>query len=413
MDQNSFAGSLPLELSPEVERGVAELKASGKPSEFATRNEDAIRRVDEPRDVPDVLRPAFVRDIEKILHTGSYNRLAGKTQVFSFRSDDDITRRGLHVQLVSRVARDIGEALGLNTDLIEAIALGHDVGHTPFGHAGERFLDAIYARRTGRHFRHNVNSVRVLDTVWGRNLSLQTLDGVLAHNGECELQTFRTSGLSSFDEFDELVEASYTGDHDFMKGIRPMTLEGCVVRVSDIIAYVGKDRQDAIRARHVAPDVFQGDIGGGYNSWALQAFITDVVEHSFGKDTIYMSKEAFDEMKRAKAENSALIYNTSEVQGDVGKAVQEVFERLYDKILSDLKAGDENTPVFKHHIEPTEEQLAYYGRTYDWQSDLERTTVDFIASMTDDYFIALAGREFPDEKPAIPIRSYFADLGDE
>jgi dGTPase len=410
MQQDLRLDEIPLELSPGVARGIADLRASGRMSEFATRNEDAIRRVDEARDVPDVLRPAFNRDIEKILHTGSYNRLAGKTQVFSFRADDDITRRGLHVQLVSRVARDIGQALGLNVDLIEAIALGHDVGHTPFGHAGERFLDAIYHKRTGRHFRHNVHSVRVLDTVWGRNLSLQTLDGVLAHNGECELQTFRTSGLATFDEFDRLVEDSYVGDHDFMKTVRPMTLEGCVVRVSDIIAYVGKDRQDAIRARHVDADSFDDGMGGRYNSWALQAFITDVVEHSFGKDSISMSEAAFREMKRAKQENYERIYTTSEVQGEVSRAVEEVFECIYDKIYSDLVSGDENTPVFKHHVRPTEEQLGYYGRTYDWQSDLDRTTVDFIASMTDDYFIALAKRELPDAPPLIPSRSYFEDL---
>ncbi|MFR2950695.1 MAG: HD domain-containing protein [Collinsella intestinalis] len=135
------------------------------------------------------------------MHLPAYNRYNGKTQVFSFRSNDDLSRRGLHVQLVARIARDIGRALGLNCDLIEAIGLGHDLGHTPFGHTGEALLNDISEARTGRSFFHNVHSVRVLDGLYGRNLSLQTLDGVLCHNGEYE-QRVELSGLSGFEEFD-------------------------------------------------------------------------------------------------------------------------------------------------------------------------------------------------------------------
>ncbi|MDO5108088.1 MAG: HD domain-containing protein, partial [Coriobacteriaceae bacterium] len=132
----ALPGPISRRLSDEVERGVGEQLASGRLSEFATKDTDVIRR-DTERDNTTVLRPAFLRDAEKIIHLPFYNRLTGKTQVFSFRANDDLTRRGLHVQLVARVARDIGRALGLNLDLIEAIALGHDIGHTPFGHAGE------------------------------------------------------------------------------------------------------------------------------------------------------------------------------------------------------------------------------------------------------------------------------------
>ena len=118
---------------------------------------NAIRRNNQ-RDKANVIRTAFVRDIDKIMHCHYYNRYADKTQVFSFYKNDDITRRGLHVQLVSRIARTIGKALNLNLDLIEAIALGHDIGHTPFGHAGERFLDELLFEHTGRHFSHNIHS---------------------------------------------------------------------------------------------------------------------------------------------------------------------------------------------------------------------------------------------------------------
>lgn len=146
------------------------------------------------QDKANLWRPAFVRDIEKILHLPYYNRYVDKTQVFSFYHNDDITRRALHVQLVSRIARNIGSVLGLNLDLIEAIALGHDIGHTPFGHAGERFLDELLKNETGRSFQHNVQSARVLDKLFARNISLQVLDGVLCHNGEFEMQEYRPNG---------------------------------------------------------------------------------------------------------------------------------------------------------------------------------------------------------------------------
>lgn len=153
--------------------------------------EDRAIRRDPAHDKANLWRPAFVRDAEKILHCPYYNRYGDKTQVFSLYKNDDITRRALHVQLVSRIARNIGRMLGLDTDLIEAIALGHDIGHTPFGHAGEKFLDIICQEKLGVHFLHNVHSVRVLDEIFKYNISLQTLDGILCHNGENEMKIGR------------------------------------------------------------------------------------------------------------------------------------------------------------------------------------------------------------------------------
>ena len=143
--------------------------------------DNAIRRIDKEHDRATLWRPAFVRDVEKIMHSPYYNRYADKTQVFSFYKNDDISHRALHVQLVSRIARNIGRMLGLDLDLIEAVALGHDIGHTPFGHAGEKFLNKSYHANTGRYFNHNVHSVRVLDKIFNLNISLQTLDGILCH----------------------------------------------------------------------------------------------------------------------------------------------------------------------------------------------------------------------------------------
>lgn len=124
-------------------------------------------------------------------------------------------------------------------------------------------MNDISEARTGRSFFHNVHSVRVLDGLYGRNLSLQTLDGVLCHNGEYEQRVFELSGLSGFEEFDAIVDRCYASDFDYVKTLRPMTLEACVVRISDIIAYVGRDRQDAIEAGLVDEGAFADGMGGG------------------------------------------------------------------------------------------------------------------------------------------------------
>ncbi|MEE1209290.1 MAG: HD domain-containing protein, partial [Parafannyhessea umbonata] len=392
---NKLAPHLTGQLSPQAQQAIADRRASGALSPFATPNAAALRRNKTERDQESILRPAFVRDAEKIMHMSAYNRLAGKTQVFSFRADDDLARRGLHVQLVARVARDIGAALGLNLDLIEAIALGHDIGHTPFGHAGERFLNDVYHARTSRFFAHNVQSVRVLDVTYGRNLALQTLDGVICHNGEFEQQVFATSDLACFEEFDRGVEECWEKGGPAIAHLRPMTLEGCVVRVSDIIAYVGKDRQDAIRAGLVGEKDFEDGLGGAYNAWALSAFVTDVVENSIGKPYVAMSEEGFAELSRAKRENYQKIYGSAEVNGDFAGPVRELFSALYEHELNALAAGDESAAIFAHHILPLGRRLSYYGRRYDWEADPDQCVVDFISAMTDDYFVATCEVLFP------------------
>ncbi len=396
--------AIPDVLSDELIERMSDDRARGWKNPYRTSDEDAVRREERPADRSSIWRPAFVRDVEKILHMPAYNRYAGKTQVFSFRSNDDLSRRGLHVQLVARIARDIGYALGLNCDLIEAIGLGHDLGHTPFGHAGERCLNDVFHGRTGRWFFHNVHSVRVLDKLYGRNISLQTLDGALCHNGEYEQRVFELSGLSSFGELDRVVDECVSGGGAVIGHLRPMTLEGCVVRISDIIAYVGRDRQDAIEAGLLTGDAFEDGLGGAYNSWILTHASADIIEHSYGKDRIEMSEELFAEIRRAKAENYAKIYRSSGIEGERAEVLARAFELMYERCLDDLHKRDESSFIFRHHITRIEEQLAHYGHTYDWQSDPEQTVVDYIASMTDGYFAELASKFFP--QIHFPKRTY-------
>lgn len=396
--------AMPDELSGSLVEQMRADRAAGWQNPYRAQDADVIRRDNRASDESSLWRPSYVRDAEKIMHLPAYSRLNGKTQVFSFRSNDDLSRRGLHVQLVARIARDIGRVLGLNCDLIEAIALGHDLGHTPFGHVGEAQLNAIVRERTGRSFFHNVHSVRVLDTLFGRNLSLQTLDGVLCHNGEYEQRVFELSNLRSFEEFDQVLERCYGADFDFVKTLRPMTLEGCVVRISDIIAYVGRDRQDALEAGLLSEDAFEDGLGGGYNSWILTRASIDIVEHSYGKPRIEMSEELFCEIARAKRENYAKIYHSSGIEEEHKEMMTRAFTLMYEHFLRDLREHNESSVIFRHHIARIQKALGYYGRSYAWEDDLDQTVVDYIASMTDSYFTELAEKLFPEL--AFPQRTY-------
>ena len=336
-----------------------------------------------------------------------YNRYTDKTQVFSLYKNDDISRRALHVQLVSRIARNIGRLLGLNLDLIEAIALGHDMGHTPFGHAGESILSKLYHKRTGRFFNHNVHSVRVLDRIFHYNISLQTLDGILCHNGELELDEYRPSNLSSFDEFDKIFEDCYTKD---CSGILiPSTLEGCIVRISDIIAYLGKDRQDAERAKLITDNsVFNDNAIGAFNAKIINNLIVNIVENSYGKDYIKMDKQYYTALKEGKKENYEYIYKTETV-GSINEVIEPMFEKIYAKCLNYILIKDRSSVIYKHHIDYVKNCNKFYsGPDYE-SEEPNQIVVDYIASMTDDYMIDLYSHLFPDEA-RVEYVSYFKDL---
>jgi dGTPase len=213
-------------------------------SSFATLSKDGVRR-QSPAQTGH--RQAFALDADRILHSKAYTRYIDKTQVFYMVSNDHITHRVLHVQLVSKIARTIGRFLRLNEDLIEAIALGHDIGHPPFGHDGESELAKLCREHGLPPFQHNVQSVQFLEHLErkgrGWDLTLQTLDGILCHDGEIHSQHLRPNRDKDFLIFDkEWAEKS----RDPAKALRPMTLEGCVVRLCDTIAYIGRDIEDAI-----------------------------------------------------------------------------------------------------------------------------------------------------------------------
>lgn len=393
-------------LTSETQERILADRARGWVNPYRTPDSAAVRR-NPAHDVANLWRPAFVRDIEKILHLPYYNRYADKTQVFSFYNNDDITRRGLHVQLVSRIARNIGAVLGLNLDLIEAIALGHDIGHTPFGHAGERFLSEITEAETGRAFNHNVQSVRVLDAMFARNLTLQTLDGVLCHNGEFEQQEYRPMRDKDFARFDAELEACYT-DRETIGRLVPCTLEGCVVRICDMIAYIGKDRQDA-RTAHIIPQNyrFTNDRIGSENAAIINNLTVDIIENSYGKDYILLSPWAYEDLKTAKRENYEVIYRNEGINREYDSMICPMFHELYYRLLDDLRRHNTDSIIYTYYIKSIEDSTRYYRPTNYADTEPNQIVTDFIASMTDDHFLALHRLLFPDSKYDIEFRSYF------
>lgn len=397
------------DLSDELQQRIESDRRQGYRNPYRARNEDVLRRKQD-WDRNKLLRPSYVRDCDKILHVPYYNRYADKTQVFSFYKNDDITRRALHVQLVSRIARNIGTLLDLNVDLIEAIALGHDIGHTPFGHAGERYLNECYEERTGRYFNHNVHSVRVLDGILNRNVSLQTLDGILCHNGEFAMKEYRPMPIGDFAQFDAKYEACYV-DAFAIKRLVPYTLEACVVRICDMIAYLGKDRQDAKRANLIQDDsVFEDQTFGKSNPEIINNLVVNIVENSYGKDCIVMDDAYYRAIKATKKENYEKIYLNEALDRIYEESVRPMFHEMYRKLLSDVKQGNRDSVIYRHHIDFVRENTVSYGE----HEYLEKTTpdqivVDFIASMTDDYFVDLFAYLFPKSPHQIRYISYFEE----
>ena len=392
--------TLPKEIAEQIELD----RRLNKINPYATQDDSAIRRDNDRHDKATTLRSNFIRDIDKILNCPFYNRYADKTQVFSFYKNDDITRRSLHVQLVSRIARTIGKALALNVELIEAIALGHDLGHTPFGHTGEKILDTLFFNHSNRHFAHNIQSVRVLDKIFNYNVSLQTLDGIAGHNGEIEKSEYHPLVLSGFDQFDSLVEDCYIDSKNILK-LSSSTLEGCVVRISDIIAYLGKDRQDGTKTNTFDENNFEKNAIGNINAEIINNLSVNIVKNSYGKNYIKLDKEYFDDLSKAKKENYRLLYFNEKTK-QYENVITQMLEMVYEKLLDDLVLLNLSSPIFKHHVDYIKKY--YYNKEFTYlNEEPHQIVVDFIASMTDDYFIELFNYLFPKSNLSIKYKGYF------
>ena len=370
-------------------------------------DEAAIRRYGQRTHAP-IWRPSFAKDIDRIMYSPYYNRYTDKTQVFSLIKNDDITRRSLHVQLVSRIARTIGRALNLNLDLIEAIALGHDIGHTPFAHCGEVYLSELYNKHTGRFFNHNIHSVRVLDQIFSLNLTLQTLSGIGGHNGEIELSEYRPVPMDTFRQLDEELEKCYTIP-GYANKLQPNTLEGNVVRISDIIAYLGKDRQDAASIQMVSDSTFPTSPIGSVNSEIINNLVVNIIENSYGKPYIMMDEAHFTAVQSFKKENYSVIYANEPGRVILKRVVEPMMQEIYEQLLEDLQQEKKDSPIFRHHIDYVNQKRHPDSSPYE-KTEPNQIIVDYIASMTDDYLIDLHRFLFPDSNYYVEYTGYFGDL---
>lgn len=294
------------------------------------------------------IRPVFQRDRDRILHCKAFRRLKQKTQVFLQPKGDHYRTRLTHTLEVSQNARIIAKALRLNEDLVEAIALGHDLGHTPFGHAGERALNGICPNG----FKHNEQSVRVVDVIekqgLGLNLTWEVLDGIRNH---------QSIG-------------------------KPATLEGKIVRLSDKIAYINHDIDDAIRGEIMTeediPKRFR-DVLGGSTKERLNTLVHDVITNSMDKPDICMSPEIEGTMMELRKFMFANVYQNPKAKGEEMKAIHMI-ENLYF--------------YYEDHLELLPEQ---FTKRLEQGDTPEQAVCDYIAGMTDNYAVKKFGEFFVPE----------------
>ncbi len=346
-------------------------------SVFAIKSSEAVRIKEEKEDI----RPAFFHDVDRIIHSMAYTRYINKTQVFSFSSNDHITTRIIHVSLVSKIARTIGRLLNLNEDLIEAIALGHDIGHTPLGHEGEHILSEISTKELNEPFMHNIQSVRnYIDIETNTNLTIQVLDGMMCHNGEILHPKYEPKKKTK-EEF--LTEYNLClKDSNYAKKIRPMTLEGCVVRISDIIAYIGRDIEDAIKIgafdRTIIPEDIK-DVLGDTNKSIINSIVLDIVYNSYDKPYIKLSDEIFEAVNKLKKFNYDTIYHKANSKENL-LFYKEGMNRLFNRYLKDLELNNKSSNIYILYLNERSEK-------YINDTSKQRIVIDFLAGMTDDFFM--------------------------
>jgi dGTPase len=351
-------------------------------SPLAVRNADGVRRMPDERMESDY-RQAFSVDADRILHSLAYARYIDKTQVFYLVKNDHITHRVLHVQLVSKIARTIGRFLSLNEDLLEAIALGHDIGHTPFGHDGEHFLSEICRNHGIGYFQHNLQSVHFLEKVEhkgeGWNLCLQTLDGILSHDGEIHNEKLLPVTDKTFAEMDREITAK---KNDPKTALIPMTLEGCLVRMADTVSYIGRDIEDAIRLKLIhRSDLPRESVSllGDTNGTIVFNLVTDIICNSRGKPYIAFSPEVSEVLKQLKSFNLEHIYMNPRIKKHTGR-IKKLFEMLFETYLTDMKNQRKSSVIFKQFLKDMRQKYIQCHQP----AEIVR---DFISGMTDQYFL--------------------------
>lgn len=338
------------------------------------------------------VRSCYERDLGRIMYSQAFRRLKHKTQVFFNPANDHICSRLEHVLYVDYIAATIGQALGLNVDLIRAMALGHDVGHTPFGHSGERVLnEKLKAIDPKLYFEHEANGLRVLDVMekhnggFGLNLTFEVRDGIICHCGEFYGEKRLVPCRDKTEE-----DLSYLIPKKDRKG--PATLEGCVVRFSDKIAYVGRDIEDALRTGVIESEFELPEESiemGNSNSAIINYLVEDIVENSFDKDEIAISDRAVRALENALRNNVDKIYRSNKVvtyEKYCKVMLEGLFDAYYEAICNIDRAANSKTDAIR--------KFAEFVDTHPQKNAPESEmppaifVSDYIAGMTDSYAMA-------------------------
>ena len=350
-----------------------------KLSKYAAKEENAIRIKNEEND----FRSPFSRDADRIINYASFTRYMNKTQVFSFKKNDNVQTRLVHVLLVSRIARTIGRALNLNEDLIEAIALSHDIGHVPLGHVGERILNTISIRELNETFMHNVEGVRnylILENNGkGANLTIQVLDGILCHNDE-KLNKIYHPHKKTIDDFLQEYHMAYKMHLNNIE-LTPMSLEGCVVKLCDVISYAGRDLEDAIRLNFVKRKEIPKSIEkvlGNNNRDIVNTVICDVIKNSRHHNYIKLSDEVYSSLNDLVKFNYQHIYLKANSKEDL-VLYEKMFNTLFYKYLDDLENNKLESSIWKNYLNDMDSS---YQRVNN-----KRKVIDYMSLMTDEYLL--------------------------
>jgi dGTPase len=357
-------------------------------SDYAMKSKDTRGRARPV--IPCSVRTEYERDVGKILYSMEFRRLRHKTQVFFNPKNDHICTRMEHVLHVNYIAHTIGRSLNLNPDLINAIALGHDLGHPPFGHAGEKMLDICLRKIDPTlSFRHENHSLRVADRLsvrkdrpgeFGYNLTFEVRDGIASHCGET-YDELRLVPFRQKTEKDLVASPNKTNRRRRM----PATLEGCVVRFADKIAYVGRDIEDAVRAGIMEfddlPIHIQSELGQT-NGQIINTLVTDIVERSIGKDEICLGKDKGEALHKLLLENVERIYQSEKIRS-YEKMAQNIVEGLFEALMI---AGKDPEKLMRSEVKVLSQFYGYVcERGYLPDEPCQTMVADFIAGMTDSY----------------------------
>ena len=328
------------------------------------------------RGAEDDHRMPYKRDVDRIVHSKAYSRYVDKTQVVYLVDNDHITHRSLHVQLVSNFARGIAEILRLNLDLVEAIALGHDVGHPPFGHEGEGYLSSLSIEHGHGPFTHSFQSCRLFTEIEPLNLGLTVYDGFLCHDGGMSTPVLVPTFHKTWDDhFKECAQKKSDPD----KNILPATLEGCLVKLCDTMSYLGRDIEDAISVGIIRREDVPKTILGQTNREILSTLASDMIEHSYNKEAISISEESYEALRLLRRFNFQSIYNHPKLKGESSK-IKHGYRILFDFLLNDLEKKNQESYLWKEFLHKRTE-------TYLKETSSVQMVIDYIAGMTDHFFV--------------------------